>query len=237
VSFGALPFATAPFGAGGAGGNATANGDTLTVTASLLAGAATGTNAPIDGRLTRGLTQATAAAVQARVVRLALLADMAFASGPLRLWTGIGDLDWSGTIYTGAGGLVGVSEVEEATELRATTTTLTLAGVSAEMVDMALADSWQGRAVSVYLALFDETGALIIDPITMRTARMDQLTWTEGGTVSFALTLEDELADISRVQERRYTDRDQQGEFPGDRLLEYVVASQRQVIRWGTADV
>jgi hypothetical protein len=186
--------------------------------------------------MTRVLSEATTAAVQARVVRPALLADLAFGSGNLRLWTGIGDLVWNGVVFTGAGGLVGISEVEEATEVRATTTTLTLSGVSADMVAIALADTWQGRPADLYLALFDEAGALLSDPITVRTARMDQLTWTEGGTASFALTLEDELADITRVQERRYTDRDQQGEFPGDLINEYVVASQRQVIRWGTAD-
>ncbi len=46
-----------------------------------------------------------------------------------------------------------------------------------------------------------------------------------------ALTCESRLVDLERAEVRRYTDADQQAEYPGDRFFEFVPALQEAEIK------
>jgi hypothetical protein len=175
--------------------------------------------------MTRAIDAAADAALNRAEVHAALLITLDFASGPMRMFTGLGRLVWAGNTYTGAGDLVGISTIEETSELRSTVTTLTLSGVPTSLVGMAQAanEAWQNRSATLHLATFDETGrAFDGEPTQLLAGRMDQLTYTEGDTASFALSIESRLVDLERARVRRYTDEDQQAEYPDDKVFEYV---------------
>jgi len=190
--------------------------------------------------LTRAIAAATDVALNRAEVRAALLIALDFASGPMRLFTGLGTISWAGTTYTGAGTLLGVSSIEETGEVRSTVTTLTLSGVPTTLIDLAQTEGegWQGRRATIHLATFDETGrALEGEPVQLLAGRMDQLSYSEGETASFALTIESRLVDLERPRVRRYTDEDQQAEYPGDLAFAYVedIAAGLE-INWGRAN-
>jgi hypothetical protein len=175
--------------------------------------------------LTRAIDPATEAAINQPEVRAALLIDLDFASGPMRLFTGLGTLAWAGNIYTGAGDLVGVSSIEETSEVRSTVTTLTLSGVPTSLIALAQAEgeAWQNRRAAIYLVTFDETNTTVEgEPVQLLAGRMDQLSYTEGETATFALSIESRLVDLERARLRRYTDEDQQAQYPGDLAFQYV---------------
>lgn len=79
--------------------------------------------------MTRSATTPVLDALAAQVVRPVLLFEGQFASGWLRLWTGVGDLIWSGQTWTGAGQLLAIGALAETSEIVASGTTVTLSGV------------------------------------------------------------------------------------------------------------
>ncbi|WP_291295809.1 hypothetical protein [Elioraea sp.] len=179
----------------------------------------------------------TAAVVNSRIVPNAILVELDFASGPMRLWSGLGDLVWAGRTFTGAGDLAGVGEITFTTDQRATGFDLTLSGVPNEMIAIANADTWKRRAAAVWMVVFDNARANIIgEPISLGAARMDTLTHSRGTTASFRLTIETEQLAQRRPRPRRYTDRDQQQAFPGDRAFEFVPSLKGRRIKWGTSE-
>jgi hypothetical protein len=179
---------------------------------------------------------ATAAALAAPTIRLAVLAELGFANGPMRLWSGLGPLAWAGMEFTGAGGLAGISEISASTEIRANGFTLSLAGMPREMFAMLQADAWKNRPAKLWLAVFDDRGELIGEPLAYERARMDQITVELGESVTFALTVETEAVAIGRAPTRRYTAEDQRNEHPGDAAFDTMASLQGRTILWGVAE-
>jgi len=184
--------------------------------------------------MARQLTTALEAATLAPVVRPALLVGLDFASGPLRLWSGIGKLTWAGNDYLGAGQLLAVAPATETQGLSAEGATLALSGIPAELLSIALAEAYQGRSAKVWLAAFDLSGALVADPYLIFDGRMDVMTIDEAGeTSTISVTAESRLIDLERPRERRYTDEDQRIEYPDDAGCEFVAGLADAEITWG----
>ena len=161
-----------------------------------------------------------------------VLVELGFASGPFRAWTGLGQLNWAGKVFEGVGSIGAVGEVEETVELRAVRLTLALSPVPQEVVDLALAErSFRLRPARLWGALLDAEGTFVADPFPLWAGLMDTMEVTDGAEPRVALTCESRLVDLERAEVRRYTDADQQAEYPGDRFFEYVPALQEAEIR------
>jgi len=99
-------------------------------------------------------------------------------------------------------------------------------------VDIALAErSFRLRPARLWGALLDAEGAFVADPFPLWAGLMDTMEVTDGAEPRVALTCESRLVDLERAEVRRYTDADQQAEYPGDRFFEYVPALQEAEIR------
>ena len=183
-------------------------------------------------RATPRLTLQASAAATAPVVAPVILCELDFASGPFRVWTGLGGLSWAGLTFAGIGDLGAMSEVEETVELRAVRLTLTLSPVPQDVIDIALAErSFRLRQARLWLALLDAEGAFVADPFPLWAGIMDTMEVVDGAEPRVALTCESRLVDLERAEVRRYTDPDQQAEYPGDRFFEFVPALQEAEIR------
>ncbi len=185
--------------------------------------------------MSRSLTAAVATELQKGRIHPHALVHFAFDSGAVRFWSGIGDLVWSGHTYVGAGSLGSVGAVEESASIRAAGAAFKLSGIPSSLVSIALAEHYQGRGCTMWLAFFDDAGALIADPVQVFSGRVDVMQITDAGeTADIKLTAENRLVDFERPQETRYyTDQDQQREYPGDKGFEFVTAIQEAVIVWG----
>lgn len=188
----------------------------------------------------RDMTAGMLAAIDAEVVRPALLYDGVFSGGSptedqhLRLWTGVGELPWNGYTWTGGGTLIGISPIEETTNVRAIGFTVTVSGMPSDMVALALAAMKQGRPGTLYLALFDEDGELIPDPYQLQRGRLDiGVIDDDGDKCTIAAQYESRLIDLERPRERRYTSQDQQIDHPTDTGFNQVPALQDAEIQWG----
>jgi len=185
-----------------------------------------------DAYGTPRLSPHAASSATSPVAAPVVLVELDFASGPFRAWTGLGQLNWAGKVFEGVGSIGAVGEVEETVELRAVRLTLALSPVPQEVVDIALAErSFRLRPARLWGALLDAEGAFVADPFPLWAGLMDTMEVTDGAEPRVALTCESRLVDLERAEVRRYTDADQQAEYPGDRFFEYVPALQEAEIR------
>lgn len=90
-----------------------------------------------------------------------------FATGTLRLWTGFGDRAWNGKTWNGIGWLIGISEVEETAEVKATSLTIGLTA-NQELVSVTLGQIRRNKPLSIWLGL-NAPPVTIGDPFTGET--------------------------------------------------------------------
>lgn len=198
-------------------------------------------------------------ASQKSVVFPILMVEAEFDSGTTRLWSGVGDLQWNGETWTGSGSLLNIGSVEETMDIKANGTRVSLSGIPAEFISLALQENYQGRVLRIYLGAFEidyskltkEDGEYVLkedgdgirfftdtdivaSPIVIFSGRMDVMTIEEsGGTSTIDISVENRLIDFERTRVRRYTNEDQKIYYPTDRGLEYVASIQDKEIVWG----
>ena len=184
--------------------------------------------------MTRGLTTAAAAIVSAEVAPRTLAVSLDFPSGIVRLNGSPADITIDGQTYLGIGGLGGVSIAEESAELRAYDLTLTLSGVPNDVVALALAEAYQGRAGTVWEVPFNASWQPV-DPFVVFRGRMDQMAVSYGQTSTVTVTLQNRMVDWERAAIQRYTNEDQQRLHPGDAGLSQVPTAAEVTIVWPAA--
>jgi hypothetical protein len=181
--------------------------------------------------------------------------EIDFASGPLYVWTGYGDLIANGNTYLGAGQLVNISSVEETTEIEAKGATITMSGIPSSFLSLALTEPYQGRECRIYFGLWLSNSQLSTESNQVITTEnlfnfqlegdnkyfaeifsgeLDQMNISEqGSTSTISVTAENVLIKLERPVVRRFTNEDQKSRFPNDRGLEYVASLQDKEIFWG----
>lgn len=185
--------------------------------------------------MARSLTAAMITELQAATVRPVLLFRGEFSTGTLRAWTGIGDLSWNSQTWTGVGSLAGISVIEESQEVAAKSVSVSLDGISATNVSLALSAARQGKPCDIWLGFLNASGAIIADPYLVFRGRLDVPAIEDGGeTATITISYESRLIDLERPRGRRYTHEDLQLDYAGDLGLEYVALLADQPITWGT---
>ena len=166
--------------------------------------------------------------------RVGLLAKAELDSGDINIWGGLGDVVVGADTYTGAGDLLGVSEVEETEELRAAGISISLSGLTTSILSVALSEPYQGRPLTLFLAFFNSSGAVIGDPITVFTGTLDVMRIEASAeTFTITATAENELVTLERKINRRYTPEDQKAVYSGDTFFDYIAGLQDQEIKLG----
>jgi hypothetical protein len=182
----------------------------------------------------RSITTDQLAALQASGLLPAFFVTATFRTGPIYVWTGFGSIAWGGHTWLGIGTLGAISVIEEGSTVQAKGITLTLSGINAALLADVLTEFQLGAPVAVYLGLFSGGRTLIGDPIPSWAGSMDQPTIdvaAESAVIS--INCESSLLDMNIPVYRRYSNEDQQLDFPGDKGLEFVSAIQETTIYWG----
>ena len=185
--------------------------------------------------MVRSLTAGMVTEVTAGSLQPILLVKMEFDSGDLNLWTGFGDLVFSGDTYTGAGDLLAFSTIEESVALKAVGLTGALSGIPSSIISIALAEDYMGRPVTVWFGALSSAGALIADPEPIFAGLIDSMPIEDAGdTATVQIQAENRLARLEEARARRYTPEDQAIDYAGDLGLDFVVALNdgRQIV-WG----
>lgn len=184
----------------------------------------------------RDLTSGMQTEVSATNTAPIFLVECDFSSGFVRVWSGLGDLLWNAQTWIGVGSLGGISPLSESTDFNANGAKIQLSGIPSDLLAIAQAQQYQGRAANIYLGMLNSSGVVIADPIKLFAAKMDTMEILEGAeTSTITLNIESRAITLKRSHERRYTHEDQQIDFPGDRGFEYVAGLQDKEIIWKPA--
>lgn len=187
--------------------------------------------------MSRDVTPGFAAALSEPSLRPIALFEGEFASGWVRLWSGLGELAWDGHSWTGMGSLLSIGALEETSDVVASGTLISLSGVPLEMVGIAIEEARQGKPGRVWLGLLDETFHVIADPVQAFQGRLDVPEITDNAkSCTLTISYESRLIDLNTPRTWRYTHESQQVLFRGDLGFEYVTAIQDREVTWGPDD-
>ena len=192
--------------------------------------------------MTRAVPSAILSALSNAEIEPFYAVDLAFNSGAMRLWTGYGDKTINSATYTGTGTLLSIEGLEEAGDLSARGTTLTLSGLASTVLTYALTEEYQGRLVTIYWGLNG-----VSDVVEVFSGYMDQMTIVdEADSATIKLTVESRLITLERPNIRRYTSESHQavrlqkyldagnsGTPAHDSFFDWVSGLQDKSIVWG----
>lgn len=182
--------------------------------------------------MSRDLTAAMITEVTAAKLRPVIFYEGEFSGGTLPLWSGVGTITWNSLSWTGAGHLLGISDITETADLRAEGFTVSLSGLPSSLIAVAQAQAELGLAGSVWFGCMDAAGAVIADPYLAFKGKLDVPSIEDtGDTCTISVAYEHQLIDLERPRLRRWTHEDQQIDY-GDRGFEYMASLQDQVLEW-----
>ena len=206
--------------------------------------------------MSRDLDPSTIKAISEDVVYPFFAVELKFdGNNILRFWTGQGLLTLpDGTEWYGAGSLLGISSIEETSEMSVRGATVTLSGIPSEVLSLALSEPYQGRVCNIYFGTFsagnllqqDGTFILLQDGsrIELQTGEagfnnifsgyMDQMNIEDGPeTCTVEVTVENKLIDLERQRVARFTSGYQTSVYPNDEGLEFLEDMQDRPLTWG----
>ena len=123
--------------------------------------------------MSRDVTAAFAAALAEQHLRPVIFFEGQFATGWVRIWSGLGEIVWNGQTWAGAGSLLGIGSLDETGEVVAGGTAVSLSGVPLDLVQMAIEEARQGLPGRIWLGLLSETGQVIAHPVQAFSGRLD----------------------------------------------------------------
>lgn len=167
----------------------------------------------------KALSIAMEAALAARSYRAAMLAEFVLADDTYRFWSGVGTLSYNGYDWLGVGRLGRITGAGETAEIRTTDTTYELAGISDfPQLNAFLETPVRGRVARCWLALLDEDGVVIPDPILIDESILDTANpaFADDGTAVLGLAATSAMFNWKKPVARYITHEDQQADFAGD---------------------
>ncbi len=184
--------------------------------------------------MSRSLDAATAAAAIAEQVMRTTAVLLDLDGGAVRVNGAPWDVPIDGDTYYGVGTLGSISAVEEAAELQSASLTLALSGIPRDLLNQAMTETTQNRAVRIWeLVLNTTTHAVIGTPVTLFRGRIDEVSATlDGASATVAVTVTNRLADWERPKNSLFSDEQQQREHAGDLGFQYAAAMETRRIIW-----
>jgi hypothetical protein len=188
----------------------------------------------------RALTSGVSTAIDAGVIRPVLFVELEYDDSGvpawLRLFTGVGQLNWDGHTWTGGRDALSISPIRESTNIEAIGFSVTISGLPAEKLSIALQSMRKNKQGKLWLGFFDTTNTLIPDPYPLRRGRFDMVSIPRdvaAGTMTIQVNYEGPLARLLVANERRYTHEDQQLRGVFDLGFDQVPELQDAVDIWG----
>lgn len=175
----------------------------------------------------------TDAALDEPVYHPLAMVEMDFASGMLRVHSGVGQVVWGGNTYTGASWLGKIEDWREGESLQAYGVQLSLSGLQGELVSLSQQEHYRGRSLKIWVAFLDDDGQIVGEPVGPWRWRMSTLDGEyTGKTGTLVLSAGSRMAWWERANPSRYTDEDQRADYPDDYSCEFVSASSEREIEF-----
>jgi len=184
----------------------------------------------------RGLSAGMLGALAGRELRPVILMEAAFTSGSIQVFTGTGTLRTSdGRDWVGIPLPLELAPVSDVTRVLAQGTIFTFSGLDSSLLQKTMEEVRITGAAKAYLGLLGPDDRLIPDPQLMISGWHDAPEIEDGGeTATIRFHVEGPFLD-NRTRIRRFTNEDQQLDYPGDEAFKFRVKLVHTEIVWGKA--
>ena len=179
---------------------------------------------------------ANAAAISADSVRIIHLLRMDFDGGVLALSDAVGEFDYNGDTYLGAGTLISIGDIKQDQQHRPAPLRITLSGIDADIMANVNAEDYTNRDADLMLMLLTPDFQPIANPETIHSGFIDSMDVSisqSTGTAAVSVSIQDRFARFNRPQISRWSYAEQQRLNPGDKSFEFVDQIPEQAINWG----
>lgn len=184
--------------------------------------------------MVRPLHPDTSAVISSEILRPAMLIEVYLIKQPLRLTSTKQDISWGGRTFLANGWLDPIDGISETTDVNNQGFEIKLSGVSQALVSLVLSNNDAGEKGTIWLALFNETGNLVGEPIRLYQGFVDTCDIDDNMSApKITINLENELSRFDESQNFRYTDECQKSYFNGDRGFQYVPKMETWSGFWG----
>ena len=157
-----------------------------------------------------------------------------FDTDDILVWTGNDDLVINSETYTGAGDLLGITDIEDTLEIKSTNCSFTLSGMDETVLNLALSEDIQNRKIFLFMGYLSGGGNVSAGEITLFSGRMTNLSINDDPDgMTIIINAENRLVDLNRPCNLRYTLASQQIINSTDTGFKYVMALQDKQIDWG----
>ena len=157
-------------------------------------------------------------------------------SGDVNVWNGVGNFTGSdNNTYLGAGELLSISSIEETKELQSTNLTISISGLSEDVLGAVTSENMQNRFITLRMFFFHPETMDEINNVILFKGRIDGITILDGNTFSIVFSCENKLIDLTRPRNLFYTPETQQFLHTNDQGLDFVPQIQEQQLFWGNA--
>lgn len=183
---------------------------------------------------------------QQMVAGVAWLAELDFTTSTVYVTTAPQSITTGGHTYLGLGALVSVANVNESASSSAEKITLALSVADTALLALAVGgvETYRGRAVRLYLQLFDEQFVPVASPVQRWSGVMDRVQINRrpaepgsAGAGTGSIELQCSRAGMARVrnyQGQRLSDVQQRIAYPGDTGLRYMLTLINKPQPWLT---
>jgi hypothetical protein len=173
------------------------------------------------------------AQLEAGFIKPVLFVELDFLDDTVYVWSGAWPIPWNGQTWQGMGWLGAISLVPETIQTMAQNVTFSLSGIPSELLMDAIGAVRQTGKATIWLGFLDSSNAIISDPAQIFQGHLDVPTAADSGATStISITAENALVSLNLAPNRRYTDCDQQLDFPQDLGFCDVTAIQAKYLQW-----
>lgn len=160
--------------------------------------------------------------------------SLAFPSGTLRFWSGLGDLSFGGNSWVGAGDIGKIDVKTEHARLVAETRTYSITGVNPLLASENDIDNCFGRDLTEYMGFLDvQLGVPVTTPEITWEGRMGVVKRVFGQAPVIEVNAEHRLALIDQADSWRYTHEHQQQFYAGDLGFREASSVDTTEVLWG----
>ncbi|HEV2324565.1 MAG TPA: hypothetical protein VGS10_11500 [Terracidiphilus sp.] len=180
----------------------------------------------------RNLPTPMIAQITSNEVMPVVLADLAFKSGTVYVWSGLGSVVCNGHTYVGVGSLGQVGDIKEGVQVKADGTSVSLSGIDPTILNDCLDDIQLGAPATLWLGILSNGVITATYPMYVGTVDKPSLPISPD-TLTISLAIENKMLNLQRPTMRRYTSSDQNYYFPSDTGFHWVEIDNDLALIWG----
>jgi hypothetical protein len=186
--------------------------------------------------MSRGFSTAVKTELAAAACAPRSFVSIAFTSGVLYFWTGVGSISWNSQTWTGAGNLLAIEPSGDASGVQALGIKVSLSGNVDSLISAVLASLGQNLPLKWWLGFETVPGTIVSDAtIPLFAGRVTRANCERGAAGSrITVEAENRLIDMLRPANTRYTPEEQKDRFAGDKGCDFVPTLQGRTFQWGT---